>query len=364
MASSSTPTPLHRNRWVHLAVGLAVSIGCLWLATRELLDDPDAFSKAGDAFVHADYRTLPAIMVATAVFYWFKALRWRLLLKPIGDFHTKRDLFPFVMIGFGFNNILPVHMGEVVRVLLFSRHSHIKVSATASSVVLERIFDSISVLTLLSVGLVFVPGLSPTIRRNTMLLAGGVAVLVVSLVLYVFWTQKFIAVVKVVLSRIIPAAWLAKLTGTLEAGATGLSAMKQPKLVIGIMALSMGNWLVNGLVIHLALWSFGLPNSLLISCIVLGLTAVGAAVPSAPGYFGVIQLCFMTVLGLFTTDKEGVFAASIYYHLTEYVMVTLTGLYYFNTTGVTLAEVQAEAAAVEGHLIDAPEPADIGGQDV
>ena len=347
MASSSTPTPLHHNRWVHLALGLTVSIGCLWYATRGLLDEPDAFSKAGDAFARADYRTLPLIMIATAVFYWFKACRWRLLLSPIGDFRISRDLYPYVMIGFGFNNLLPVHMGEVMRAFMFAKHAHVKVSAVVTSVVLERIFDSVSVLTLLCVGLAFVPGLSPEIRTNTMVLAICVAFLVLALVMYVLWTQKFIAIVTSLLSRVLSQRLLAKLTGVLESGATGLAALKNPRLVAAILALSMGNWVVNGMVIHLALWSFGLPNSLLISCIVLGLTAIGAAVPSAPGYFGVIQLCFMTVLTLFTDDEAGIFAASIYYHLTEYIIVTLVGLYYFNTTGITLAEVELEAKVAE-----------------
>jgi len=99
---------------------------------------------------------------------------------------------------------------------------------------------------------------------------------------------------------------------------------------------------VNGTVIYLALWSFNLPASLLISCIVLGLTAIGAAVPSAPGYMGVIQLCFKTVLMLFTDDQAGVLAASLYYHLTEYVIVTALGLYYFNSTGVRLWDAATE----------------------
>jgi len=364
MSSSSTPTPLHRNRWIHLAFGLAVSAVCLWVAARELLADPEAFSKAKNAFARADYRTLVPIMAATAIFYWLKALRWRLLLMPIGQFRTSRDLFPFVMIGFGLNNVLPVHMGEIVRVLLFARHARVKVSAAAASVVLERIFDSMSVLTLLGFGLIFVQDLSPKIRFNTMLVAGCVAVLVLAMLLYVFWIQKFIAIVNFLLCRIVPASWLTKLTGLLISGATGLAALRQPRLVGGIIAFSLASWVVNGIVIHLALWSFGLPSSLLISCIVLGLTAVGAAVPSAPGYVGVIQLCFMTVLSLFTDDHAGIFAASIYYHLTEYIMVTLTGLYYLNATGVTLAQAQAEAAFVESPVGELVDSANISRQNV
>jgi uncharacterized membrane protein YbhN (UPF0104 family) len=163
--------------------------------------------------------------------------------------------------------------------------------------------------------------------------------------LYVFFTPRFIRIAAFVLRPFLPEAWRNHLVGLLESGAMGFSALKRPKLIAGVLALSFGNWLVNAMVIHMALWSFGLPSGLMISCIVLGLTAVGAAVPSAPGYFGVIQLCFMTVLSVFTDNEASVFAASIYYHLIEYVLVTLCGLYYFNATGLTLAQVQAEAEA-------------------
>lgn len=337
-----------------------MSAVCLSIAARELLADPDAFSKAKNAFAQADYRTLVPIMVATAVFYYLKALRWRLLLTPVGKFQTRRDLFPFVMIGFGLNNVLPMHMGEVVRVLLFAKHSHVKVPTAAASVVLERIFDSMTVLSLLSFGLIFVQGLSPEIRTNTMVVAGCVGLLVLCLIFYVFWIEGFIRVVKTLFSPILPTKWLTRLTEMLSSGANGLSAIKQPKLLIGIMAFSIASWVVNGMVIHMALWSFGLPNSLLISCIVLGLTAVGAAMPAAPGYVGIIQLCFMTVLGVFTDDHAGVFAASIYYHLIEYVIVTLTGLYFLNANGLSLTQVQSEVDRSEKTVTPALDPVKVG----
>lgn len=341
MNAPSKSLNLHRNPWIHLGFGIIVSAFCLWIATRELLHDPEGFSKAKDAFKRADYRTVIPIMIATATFYWLKALRWRLLLSPIGKFRVVRDLFPFVMIGFGLNNVLPVHLGEVVRVLLFARRANVKSSTIATSIVLERTCDSITVLSLLSLGLVLVPGLNQQIRTNTLIVAGLVGCLVMILLLYVFCIDRFIATVNVLFSRILPASMLSKLTDVLVAGASGLHALKQPHLVVFILALSLASWVINGVVIHLALSSFGLPNGLLISCIVLGLTAVGAAVPSAPGYVGVIQICFMTVLSMFTEDRAGIFAASIYYHAIEYLMVTLAGLIYLNTVGVSLAQVQS-----------------------
>lgn len=320
---------------------------CLWFAIRGLLDDPNAFTKTKGAFASADYRTLLPIIIATVVFYWFKACRWRLLLKPVGRYRISRDLYPYVMIGFGFNNLLPFHMGEVIRVLLFSKHARVEVSTVATSVVLERIFDSVCVLSLLCLGLAFMPGIGADIRSQTTIVACFVGALIVILLLYVLWTEKFITAFSAIFSRILPGGVLKKSVGMLAAGAKGLTALKEPKIVLAVLGLSFGNWLVNALVIHLALWSFGLPNSLPISCMVLGLTAVGAALPAAPGYFGMIQACFMTVLVLFTKDQPSILAASIYYHLVEYVMVTLIGLYFFNTTGMSFAEARASAVAIE-----------------
>lgn len=345
MTSMTTSVPLHRNRWVHFVFGLVVSAVCLGLAMRELLAEPDALEKSWTAFSRADYRTLIPIALATAVFYWFKALRWRLLLTPLGRFRTTKDLFPMVMIGFGFNNLLPAHLGEVIRVVLFSRKHGTKLTPIATSVALERLFDSVAVLTFLTCGLTFLPALDPSVRRHTQWVALFVGLLIVLVLLYVFCTQFFMRMADATLKWIVPHTMRERLISLLEAGAMGFSALKHPRLFFGVLGLSFGNWLVNAMVIHMALWSFGLPSGVMISCLVLGLTAVGAAVPAAPGYVGIIQLCFVQVLSVFSDDHAGIFAASIYYHLIEYVLVTLCGLYYFNATGLTLAQVQAVADA-------------------
>ncbi len=68
--------------------------------------------------------------------------------------------------------------------------------------------------------------------------------------------------------------------------------------------------------------------------------------PSSPGYFGVIQLCFLTVLKLFVPQEEaGVFAASVYYHLAQYIPVTIVGLIFLGMTGFRMSDMQSVAAA-------------------
>jgi uncharacterized protein (TIRG00374 family) len=344
-----TKTPLHKNKWVHLAVGIAVSIGCLWWAVRDLLKDPNALQQIGQAFVRANYLSLPVMWLVLAAFYWLKAWRWRLLLKPVGDFHAVRDLVPPTMIGFAFNNLLPAHLGDFVRVFLFAQRRELNKTAVLSSVVLERVFDIVAILFYLGLGLVLVPGLDPSVKQSAFVFAAAAGFCVLGGLIYVIWTRPFVALVEWVLERLpfVPGGLRRKLTGMLEAGADGLASLKNPRLIAGIMLTSWAQWALNGVLVHLSLWSFGIHVSPLVSCIVLGVVAFGVTVPSSPGYFGVIQLCFMSVLKLFGANEADVFAASVYYHLSQYIPVTLIGLYFFNTTGLSFRDVEhtAEAAA-------------------
>lgn len=342
-------TPLHRHRWVHLVVGLAVSVGCLVWATWDLIQDDDALSRVGDAFSRANYRSLAPMWVVLTLFYLLKAWRWRLLLRPVGDYDLWRELLPPTMIGFAFNNLLPAHLGDFVRVYVFARKAQVSATAVLSTVVLERVFDIAAILLLMGVGLVFVPGLDPTVHRAAWTFAGGAAGVVIAAVVYMIWTKPFVRVVESAISRLpfLPNRFRSKITTMLEAGASGLSALKSPLLLGGIFTSSLGQWLLNGVLIYLSLWSFGVVVSPLVACIVLGVVALGVAVPSSPGYFGVIQFCFMAVLKLFGTDEADVFAASVYYHLSQYIPVTLVGLYYFNTTGLSFSEVEAAAEGSE-----------------
>ncbi|HET6423712.1 MAG TPA: lysylphosphatidylglycerol synthase transmembrane domain-containing protein, partial [Planctomycetaceae bacterium] len=326
-----TGSPQHRAHASHfwgLVIGIVISIVCLGAALGGMLRDREALAQIGTAFATANYISLLPYWAALTAFYLLKAWRWRLLLQPLGDFHTTRDLLPPVMIGFAFNNVLPAHLGDFVRVFVFARQQRLPSAAVLSSVVLERVFDIIAVLFVLGGGLLFVPQLDPGVQRTSLVFAGISAVGMLGAIGFVIWTKPFVTLFEAILGRLpfIPAGLRAKLTGMLEASASGLASLKQPRLLLGIVASSFAQWLLNAALVHMSLWSFGIHVTPAVSCLVVGVTAFGVTVPSSPGYFGVIQLCFMTVLKLFVDNQPAVFAASVYYHLAQYIPVTLIGL--------------------------------------
>lgn len=318
----------HRSRWAKVIAGLVVSALCLWFAVRDMLKDPDAWEKIVEAFRNANYASIPAIFAILIVFYWLKAVRWQLLLSPVGKYRPVRDLVGPIMIGFGFNNLLPLRIGEFLRGHVLAKQQRLSLTVALSSLVLERIFDGMAIVIYLSIGLLFVQGLDPQIQQGAMIFSAVAACMVIGALIYVIWTGPFVSIVERVLKRLplLPHSVTDRICRILEKGAYGLASLKNPRLVAVIILISMIKWALNGVLILLSLWSFGLPHTLPIGMVMQGAIAFGIAIPSSPGFIGVMQLIFMSVMKFFTADQEGVFASSIYYQFTQWVPVSLAGV--------------------------------------
>ncbi|MCA9055598.1 MAG: flippase-like domain-containing protein, partial [Planctomycetaceae bacterium] len=130
-------------------------------------------------------------------------------------------------------------------------------------------------------------------------------------------------------------------------GADGLGVLRDRTLVTKSLLNTLAQWGLAGLQMTIALWSFGVEISPATGCLLVAVVAVGVTVPSAPGYLGVIQALFLLVVNEQTvgvTNASAVFGASVYYHMTQYVLVTFGGLFLLHREGLTVAQTQSVAA--------------------
>ena len=328
-----------RKRALSIGFGIFVTVACLALVIQRI-----PLADAKESFSRANYFTLPLLMLALFLFFWLKAVRWRLLLQPLQRFRT-REVVPAMMIGFMGNNILPAHLGEFARVFVLGRQYKLSKTAVFSSVVLERIFDVVAILMFLGIGVAFAPGLPDEQKTASLYLAGITGVAVFILAVYLFWTDHFVRMAEWMLSFWFVPGKLRTLAVTmLESGAEGLHSMRSGKLVAGIFLTSVLQWFINGIAIYASMWSFGIRISPLAAFVVMGVVAIGVTIPSTPGFFGLVQICFMVSLAVFGVKESDAVAASIYYHLCQYIPVTLVGFYYLNRTGMRLGEFDKQAA--------------------
>lgn len=80
----------------------------------------------------------------------FRAMRWNMLIHPLGFKPKVRNTFGGVMIGYMANLAIP-RLGEVMRCAIVSRYEKVPVNKLLGTVVVERVIDVLSIFVLLLV---------------------------------------------------------------------------------------------------------------------------------------------------------------------------------------------------------------------
>lgn len=316
-----------------------MTVGCLAYAVAGM-----DLNAVRSSFSQANYWSLPPMLLIIVVFYVLKAWRWALLLRPVKQL-TPWQVTPALLIGFMANNLLPAHLGEFVRVFVLGNQFDIDKTPVLSTVVLERVFDILAILLLLGISLPFINGMPADLERMCQIFGAASLLGVCVLMIYMVFTQWFVKTTRAIFSKLpfLPEKLTNGIVGMLETGAVGLESVRNPKLLAAISISSVVQWMLNALLIYSALWAFGVGGSYSDCVLVMGVIVFAILLPSTPGYFGVIQACFKVVLGA----GAGIFGASIYYHMCQYIPVTLTGLFFVNRLGLSLGGLKAEATGGE-----------------
>lgn len=119
---------------------LGIASLLLWIAFRDM---PAESLLEG---FRASNGLLILVAVGVAFFsYLFRALRWQLLIAPLGHTPKVRHVFFSVMIGYLANFLFP-RLGEVARCGALSRKSAIPVDKLIGTVIIERVVDMASLL--------------------------------------------------------------------------------------------------------------------------------------------------------------------------------------------------------------------------
>lgn len=130
---------------------LGLGLGLLVLAFVNLNLNYEALA---DGFRNANYFWIAAAILVSIASHWVRALRWNLMLEPLGNRPPALNAFNAVMIGYLFNFAIP-RMGEISRCGVLNRTDHIPVQNSLGTVVVERVFDMLLLL-LITLGVLVV----------------------------------------------------------------------------------------------------------------------------------------------------------------------------------------------------------------
>jgi hypothetical protein len=307
--------------------GFAISALCMYLALRgtDLSEVLSILSKINFIYL------VPTTVLLLLAFF-IRAMRWRYLLASVKSIPTP-SLFASTMIGFMANNVLPFRAGEFVRAYSIARNENISLSSSLASLVIERLFDGMSI-SLFFLPLFFVIPLPAwLVNINYLLLsvyalgAGGAAVLI--------WVgrREF--------------SWLARRRweGVFRNFTAGLEVCRNGKEISASAVLSLAHWFAIAAYYYLLFLAFGFSLSFLAAIALVVIVGIGIMLPAAPGYVGNFQ--YFTVLGLaiFSIPPDQALAYSLVAHAGQFVPVTLVGLFYFFRQSAGLSDLRIAGGA-------------------
>jgi hypothetical protein len=300
-----------------LWIGILVSLLCLYLAARGI-----EWENLLEALGQVRYEWLLPALGLLVLAMIGRAYRWQLTFYPHRPPRTVR-LFNLLNIGYLVNTVTPMRLGDILRGYLCAELEGLNVVRVLSTIVLERIADTLAIVFLLASLIPFVSLPSqlfrPALWVGLVSLAGGAL-----LVLVVLRRSQALQLFDRVALRV---RFLQRegLRRSVGAAVDGLATLRSWRTTVGVAIWSLVIWLGTALQFYVVMWAMGLRLPAAAALLVVCLTSLGMVVPSSPGYVGVFEYLCVVSLSLFGVTKEVALGYALVLHALAYLVPILLG---------------------------------------
>lgn len=332
-----------RNKWLAALLGILISVVFLWIAFRNLKPDEVWSSIQG---------ANPVLLVAGAVWYFTAiiaiAWRWQFLLRSISPV-SLRSLFSLVCIGYTGNNIYPFRSGEILRIVLLQRDHGIRIAQATTTVIVERVFDGLVMLTFILVPLLFLDIPSPEVRA--MITIATPLFLTALAVFFILAARpNLLRGMLRFFSKMLPARVGEFLNRMGEEIIQGLEAFRTPGDLAGAVFSSFLSWALAASGYWIVAVAFDLNVNYLSLLLVVGVVNLAGLIPASPGQFGVFEFFVSLILIAVAVPDAKAHAYALVVHMVIWLPVTLLGLYFLARQGLGLGAI-SQARDLEQRVV-------------
>ena len=255
-----------------------------------------------------------------------RSLRWRVLLNAEASLDVT-TVFCANMVGNLSNNFLPARAGEVVRSLLISNRSRLSKTYVLTTALSERLMDVIA--------LVLASGLALwSVNPKPHWMAGA------------FRTMALLALAGAIAAIAIPRTarlWKANaLAGRImDQVLLGLRAFHDRRRFLQFSGLTAAVWLSDACATVVGGWALGLDVSFPVAVLLLTGLGFASALPATPGFVGIYQFIYVSILTMFGVSRDGALAFALVSQVVGYLVTLALG-----GPGFYLLQRSAELPAV------------------
>jgi uncharacterized protein (TIRG00374 family) len=326
-------------RWQNAVLNLGISLVFLNLVFAEI-----DWAEFGRTLANANYWWLIPSTICVLIHLYFRTVRWQWLLKPLGRV-PYWPAFRALVIGITGNTVLPARAGEFLRAYVLGRSTGLSKPGVFATIVVERIFDGLTVLLVL-LAVVILGVRSEALQRAG--LFGAVFYIGAIAALLVFMSKRHWA--DAVIHKLLPQNLADFSMKIIDGFTSGLAVLKNPHQLGMVTFYNFWTWLFVPLSFYFALLAFDFGADIPWTAPVLMLPAMALAltIPGAPAGVGLVQFAVKLTLDATFVDLpvaanfvELVAAASILIHLSQLVPEVILGVISFMYEGLSTSDIKA-----------------------
>lgn len=298
--------------------------------------------------VHLPWVGLAALILLCE--FAIRALRWQILLRPLGMKARLVDLFSAQVIGAAANTLLPLRAGEIAKPLVAARRTGHPVAAVFATAVMERVYDLLGMVSVLLLMVLVLPGGQEALPDSERVLVDnlkryggmlGVAATCAMATFFALATRQVAARrTFAAIAGLAPAPIRDRFLGLFDGFVAGLGNTRDPLGLVQAGLLSVLMW-VNGAV---AIWclfqAFAMALPFGAACFTGVAIALTVALPQAPGFVGVFHVAIEKTLVLWGQPVLPAKGFAIVFWATSFLPVLSVGLVAMWREGLDLGSIR------------------------
>jgi glycosyltransferase 2 family protein len=281
-----------------------------------------------------------ALFTGVVIFMqWLRSYRWGVILQPLEKI-DQLSLFSVTSVGFLAITAIPARLGELARPYLIAKKSNIKMSSALGTIIVERVLDGFSVLSIAVIVLILNDLPSWMIKSSVLLFLLTLSIF--CCIAGLIWRREAsLKIINRILSKL-PAKFATKVDESIHRFIDGFQIIANIRLLAYLFFLSAAIWLIDVFAIHLLLKAFGFTLPVMAAFVVMIILIVGIAVPAAPGFIGSWHFSCILALGLFGIAKPSALSFAVVYHFLSIIIVVVLGVIFLPFNKFSFVDIKKQ----------------------
>ncbi|MCL2485312.1 MAG: flippase-like domain-containing protein [Endomicrobia bacterium] len=320
---------MFRKHILKILLGFLFSAVLIYLTLRQI-----DFKNSFDLIKNANYWLfIPGILIY-AFTYVLRSIRYYFLILPIKKTKVLEN-FPYTMLGYFMNNIIPLRLGELIRAKVTGERLHISRSSVLGTIVIERLMDIIMFVLFFFI-IMFAFPFPEFIKKSFYICAVVFGSGLLTLFLISRHENKAL---KLISSLPMPLKIKNLVTELFNKFTGGLAVLTKPAIFSVIFLVSVVIWVTESLFLVIIAYSCGINISILGGIFVVIIIGIGAILPTAPGYIGAFEFMGVTAMSALAIGKDPAFACIAIYHFLQLMVIFALGFASVIKTKLSFADL-------------------------